>query len=642
MARARAAALTRRGAHEGPRITSRGAAQGQPACPCPPHLRAARAGVQCLGGASHACAAAAPRHAPPAARHALRPRGLLRVGQQRHAPGHGRLHLARHRCGARRGTPARASAAAHAHAAACAVGATIGVGIAFGGPGCVQWGDARHGVGAIVLSWLVSPLVAAAFATAFFLATKFAVLRAPDSHARRACPQPAARPPRPALTRARAPLRHAVLKLYPLYVTTTFAVVFFFMFLSGAPALHLAATDAAGRRVIRFPAAVIGVTLAAAVLVYAAAWKAKQTVWFARYVDGIPLHEQHGDKAAELTAVATSSAAEERAPLVAGAATEAVATAPAPAAGALQRAAAFALAGVQADVTTPSEGAAAEAHALAPRYDAATERLFSACQVFTAAFASLAHGSNDVANAVAPLSVIAQVWARGGAAVAAASPTPAWCLAYGGLFIDLGLLLMGYKVMRSLGNNITYHSPSRGFCMELGALTTVLWASATVRHAVLRASAARAAAADTSSLRARRAAQCPPRTASRAPPWAWGCARARCAASTGVWWRGLCLAGCLRCPRRRWSAASRLRSSRAAPKCCRPTRRARCCAGRCRRRRPRPTERAPADGGFAFFASHAASARQAAHPKRLSTMRTTPRCWTCWRACTPHAARTHR
>lgn len=33
--------------------------------------------------------------------------------------------------------------------------------------------------------------------------------------------------------------------------------------------------------------------------------------------------------------------------------------------------------------------------------------------------------------------------------------------------------------MRSLGNNITYHSPSRGFSMELAALTTVLLASAT-------------------------------------------------------------------------------------------------------------------------------------------------------------------
>jgi sodium-dependent phosphate transporter len=130
-------------------------------------------------------------------------------------------------------------------------------------------------------------------------------------------------------------------------------------------------------------------------------------------------------------------------------------------------------------VVTPSSEAAVEAHKLATRYDAATERLFSACQVFTASFASLAHGSNDVANAIAPLSVISSVWAHGGARVAATAATPAWCLAYGGLFMDLGLLLMGYKVMRNLGNNITYHSPSRGYCMELGALTTVLWASAT-------------------------------------------------------------------------------------------------------------------------------------------------------------------
>jgi phosphate/sulfate permease len=69
---------------------------------------------------------------------------------------------------------------------ASAVGATIGVGIAFGGAGCVQWGNATHGVGAIVLSWIISPLIAALFAVAFFAATRVAVLQAPDSHARRA------------------------------------------------------------------------------------------------------------------------------------------------------------------------------------------------------------------------------------------------------------------------------------------------------------------------------------------------------------------------------------------------------------------------------------------------------------------------
>ena len=91
----------------------------------------------------------------------------------------------------------------------------------------------------------------------------------------------------------------------------------------------------------------------------------------------------------------------------------------------------------------------------------------------------MAHGSNDVANAIAPLAVIQQVYFQGGSIVSASQAVPTWCFAYGGAFIDLGLLIMGYRVMRSLGNNITLHSPSRGFCMELAALTTVLWASAT-------------------------------------------------------------------------------------------------------------------------------------------------------------------
>ena len=53
----------------------------------------------------------------------------------------------------------------------------------------MQWGDARHGVGAIVLSWVLSPVIAALFASALFLATKYGVLLASDSHAR--CTRPA-------------------------------------------------------------------------------------------------------------------------------------------------------------------------------------------------------------------------------------------------------------------------------------------------------------------------------------------------------------------------------------------------------------------------------------------------------------------
>ena len=85
------------------------------------------------------------------------------------------------------------------------------------------------------------------------------------------------------------------------------------------------------------------------------------------------------------------------------------------------------LAGVSADVVTPQSEAAQRAHDLAHRYDPHAERLFTAAQVFTASFASLAHGSNDVANAIAPLSVIQWVFFNGGAAVTSAMPTPLSC-----------------------------------------------------------------------------------------------------------------------------------------------------------------------------------------------------------------------
>lgn len=45
------------------------------------------------------------------------------------------------------------------------------------------------------------------------------------------------------------------------------------------------------------------------------------------------------------------------------------------------------------------------------------------------------------------------------------SPVEIWQLAYGGGMICLGLWFYGYNIMRVLGNNLTYQSPSRGFCM---------------------------------------------------------------------------------------------------------------------------------------------------------------------------------
>ncbi|PQE27595.1 phosphate-repressible phosphate permease protein [Rutstroemia sp. NJR-2017a BBW] len=88
---------------------------------------------------------------------------------------------------------------------------------------------------------------------------------------------------------------------------------------------------------------------------------------------------------------------------------------------------------------------------------------------------SIAHGSNDVANAVGPWSAAYATFEAG--AVATKSPTPTWMLVVAGLLLGLGFWVFGYHIIRSLGNKITQLSPTRGFSMELGAAITVLLAS---------------------------------------------------------------------------------------------------------------------------------------------------------------------
>jgi PiT family inorganic phosphate transporter len=104
------------------------------------------------------------------------------------------------------------------------------------------------------------------------------------------------------------------------------------------------------------------------------------------------------------------------------------------------------------------------------------ENLFAILMIFTAAAMAFAHGSNDVANAVGPLAAIASVIESGGE-VAKKSMLPSWILILGGIGIVLGLATYGFKVMATIGKKITELTPSRGFAAELGAATTVVFAS---------------------------------------------------------------------------------------------------------------------------------------------------------------------
>lgn len=105
------------------------------------------------------------------------------------------------------------------------------------------------------------------------------------------------------------------------------------------------------------------------------------------------------------------------------------------------------------------------------------ERLFVYLQILSACFVAFAHGANDVANAIGPMSAVISVALAGGASVAAKTPVPLWVLGLGGIGIIVGLATWGWRVMETIGRNITQLTPTRGFCAEFGAATTIVLAS---------------------------------------------------------------------------------------------------------------------------------------------------------------------
>lgn len=107
---------------------------------------------------------------------------------------------------------------------------------------------------------------------------------------------------------------------------------------------------------------------------------------------------------------------------------------------------------------------------------AALEKIFAVLMIFTACAMAFAHGSNDVANAIGPLAAVISI-VRSGGQVLANSPIPFWIMLLGAAGIVLGLSMYGYKVIATVGTNITQLTPSRGFAAQLATASTVVIAS---------------------------------------------------------------------------------------------------------------------------------------------------------------------
>lgn len=103
------------------------------------------------------------------------------------------------------------------------------------------------------------------------------------------------------------------------------------------------------------------------------------------------------------------------------------------------------------------------------------ERIFVYLQIISACFVAFAHGANDVANAVGPLSAAIEI-VQTHAIPKQASIHPG-LLVLGGIGIVVGLATWGWRVMETIGKRITELTPSRGFCAEFAAALTILLAS---------------------------------------------------------------------------------------------------------------------------------------------------------------------
>ncbi len=102
------------------------------------------------------------------------------------------------------------------------------------------------------------------------------------------------------------------------------------------------------------------------------------------------------------------------------------------------------------------------------------ERVFRGLQVVTACYVAFAHGSNDVANAVGPMAAVFGAVQEG---LTENVEVPLNVLMIGAFGIVLGLSTYGFRVMATIGREITELTPSRGFAAEFAAATTIVVAS---------------------------------------------------------------------------------------------------------------------------------------------------------------------
>lgn len=96
--------------------------------------------------------------------------------------------------------------------------------------------------------------------------------------------------------------------------------------------------------------------------------------------------------------------------------------------------------------------------------------------VFVAALESFAHGANDSGNATGAFSAVWLTY-QNGVSYCDLDSTPTWILVMAGFFVFLGVVLLGRRVIQTVGFGLTNINFLRGFCIEFASTASVVLAT---------------------------------------------------------------------------------------------------------------------------------------------------------------------
>jgi len=310
------------------------------------------------------------------------------------------------------------------------IGALLGIGLSIS-PAAVQW----SGLGSVVISWIVSPLLSAAISALMFCLVRGLILRRKNGAA-------------------------YVNRFYPVLLLILFhCLVMSFLFkipmdeISDYRKDHPGETAGIG----------IGSSFGLALITYLATYRGmhrqmeENPSTMSEVKDESDVEKAHS--AADLSVVTTASGHlnGDKTPITGGS----------------QKKDGWFNTDIHDDVAEDDE--VSKLHEDAEKFPEEIEGKFKFMLIIIAAFASVTHGSNDVANAIAPM---ISVWSIFKSGVINTQDDVPWQISLaGGLCISLGLLTYGSKVLSTMGVKLMTITPSRGFSIGFASSCVIFFGS---------------------------------------------------------------------------------------------------------------------------------------------------------------------